>query len=163
MQVIFESRDAEGAQMRELSIGLFASYGARIRIVYLEAPERVIVLGNHGPGGVGSGPGARGVVVAEPQDVQAREVAVLLEFAELLEPDVDPPVVGNAQVRITVDELGRVVGREIVKSSGNPDVDQAALANVDYAIKDCKEEGLPQAPKGLTEAERSVLQGYSFR
>ncbi len=29
-------------QMRELSIGLFASYGARIRIVYLEAPERVI-------------------------------------------------------------------------------------------------------------------------
>ena len=62
-----------------------------------------------------------------------------------------------------MDELGRVAGREIVKSSGNADVDQAALANVDYALKDCREEGLPQAPEGLTEAERSVLQGYSFR
>ncbi len=72
-------------------------------------------------------------------------------------------VVGNAQVRIIVDEAGRIVNREIVKSSGNADVDKAALANVDYAIKDCKEEALPQAPEGLTDTDRTVLQGYSFK
>lgn len=72
-------------------------------------------------------------------------------------------VVGNAQVRITVDETGKVVNREIVKSSGNPDVDQAALANVDYALKDCREYGLPQAPQGLTANDRTVLQPYSFK
>lgn len=88
------------------------------------------------------------------------------KLAKLFQECKFPPkrrVVGNAQVRITVDELGRVVGREIVKSSGNPDVDQAALANVDYALKDCKDEALPQAPEGLTAADRSVLQGYSFK
>ncbi len=72
-------------------------------------------------------------------------------------------VVGNAQVRIIVDEAGRVVGREIVKSSGNEEVDKAALANVDYALNDCKDEALPQAPEGLSEKERTVLQGYSFK
>lgn len=72
-------------------------------------------------------------------------------------------VVGNAQVRITVDETGKVVSREIVKSSGDAGVDRAALANVDYAIKDCKDDGLPQAPEGLSATERTVLQGYSFK
>lgn len=72
-------------------------------------------------------------------------------------------VSGNAQVRIVVDESGKMVSREIAKSSGDPDVDKAALANVDYAIKDCKEEGLPQAPEGLTDHDRTVLQGYSFK
>lgn len=72
-------------------------------------------------------------------------------------------VVGNAQVRITVDEQGRVLNREIVRSSGDPKVDEAALANVDYAVKDCKDEGLPQAPEGLTDKDRTVLQGYVFK
>lgn len=72
-------------------------------------------------------------------------------------------VVGNAQVRIIVDENGKVVSREIAKSSGDADVDRAALANVDYAIKDCKDEALPQAPEGLTANDRTMLQGYSFK
>lgn len=88
------------------------------------------------------------------------------KLAKLFQECKFPPkkrVVGNAQVRIMVDAAGKVVGREIVKSSGNPDVDKAALANVDYALNDCKDEALPQAPEGLTENERTVLQGYSFK
>ena len=72
-------------------------------------------------------------------------------------------VVGNAQVRIIVDEQGKVLRREIAKSSGDPRVDEAALANVDYAVKDCKDDGLPQAPQGLTEQDRTVTQGYVFK
>ena len=72
-------------------------------------------------------------------------------------------LIGNAQVRIVVDELGKVVNREIVKSSGDAKVDQAALANVDYALSDCKDEGLPQAPQGLTATDRTVIQGYNFK
>jgi outer membrane biosynthesis protein TonB len=72
-------------------------------------------------------------------------------------------LVGNAQVRIVVNELGKVVNREIVKSSGDPKVDQAALANVDYALNDCKDEGLPKAPEGLTATDRTVIQGYNFK
>lgn len=88
------------------------------------------------------------------------------KLAKLFQECKFPPkkrVIGNAQVRITVDETGKVIGREIVKSSGNPEVDQAALANVDYAIQDCKEEALPQAPEGLSDNERTVLQGYTFK
>lgn len=88
------------------------------------------------------------------------------KLAKLFQECKFPPkkrVLGNAQVRIVVDETGNVVRREIVKSSGDPRVDEAALANVDYAIKDCRDEGLPQAPQGLTEAERTVLQGYTFK
>ena len=72
-------------------------------------------------------------------------------------------IIGNAQVRIVVDELGKVVNREIVKSSGDPKVDEAALANVDYALNDCKDEGLPKAPEGLTASDRTVIQGYNFK
>lgn len=72
-------------------------------------------------------------------------------------------VVGNAQVRITVDESGKVVNREVVKSSGDPGVDRAALANVDYAVGDCNDKGLPQAPMGLTADDRTVVQGYVFK
>ena len=72
-------------------------------------------------------------------------------------------IVGNAQVRIVVDELGKVVNREIVKSSGDLKVDEAALANVDYALNDCKDEGLPKAPEGLTATDRTMIQGYNFK
>lgn len=72
-------------------------------------------------------------------------------------------VVGNAQVRITVDEHGRIANREVVKSSGDPGVDRAALANVDYAVGDCKDARLPEAPEGLTAEDRTVLQGYVFK
>ncbi len=72
-------------------------------------------------------------------------------------------IIGNAQVRVIVDELGKVVNREIVKSSGDPKVDEAALANVDYALSDCKDEGLPKAPEGLTASDRTVIQGYNFK
>ncbi len=57
-------------------------------------------------------------------------------------------VVGNAQVRITVDESGKIVNREIVKSSGDAGVDRAALANVDYAVGDCKDEGFAAGALG---------------
>lgn len=88
------------------------------------------------------------------------------KLAKLFQECKFPPkkkVVGNAQVRILVDETGKMLSREIAKSSGDPKVDEAALANVDYAVKDCKDDGMPKAPEGLTSSDRTVLQGYTFR
>ena len=88
------------------------------------------------------------------------------KLAKLFQECKFPPkkkVVGNAQVRIIVDDEGQVVRREIAKSSGDPKVDEAALANVDYAVRDCKDEGMPKAPEGLTVTDRTVLQGYTFK
>lgn len=116
------------------------------------------------------------VAVAESRDASSGaaktggDASALAEYrgklAKLFQECKFPPkhrVSGKAQVRIVVDEQGKIVGREIAKSSGSAEVDQAALANVDYAIKDCREQALPQAPEGLSETDRTVLQGYIFK
>lgn len=69
---------------------------------------------------------------------------------------------GEAEIRMKFDERGNLVSREVVKSSGDDSVDRAALANVD-GLKDCKEEGLPPAPEGLTVSDRTMVQKWTFR
>lgn len=70
---------------------------------------------------------------------------------------------GSTKIQIVLDEQGKLVDRKIVTSSGDPKVDEAALANVDYAATTCKEEGLPPPPKGLTASDRTLNQTYNYR
>src|SRR4051812_38837744 len=64
-----------------------------------DPPEREIVVGNHRSRGERAGRRSARVIVAEMQDRELRQVVVLYEAVELLQPGVDPLLIGDLEIK----------------------------------------------------------------
>jgi protein TonB len=70
--------------------------------------------------------------------------------AQILRNQQHPNEAGTVTVSCTLDRSGRVVSRHVARSSGHPELDQAALASIDRA------QPLPAPPADISSAELRI-------